>query len=179
MVGRGLRPHNDKADCQIHDHAGCRAQHGDVTDDDLVSLDEGVRRKPNNGMGTKQCLACYAIMPATAQECDECDTPFPVPESKPLPDGEHTVLEEAAEAPPKASKEERDRMLRAIVCEAAMRGWKPGAVSHKYKALYGEWPGRIGDITKMVDAEKVRLAAVMPTAGAGIASFDALYEALR
>lgn len=180
MVGRGLRPDlpTGKMDCQVHDHAGCRSTHGDITDDEDVDLADGVSVRAKVGMGTKTCMQCYAIMPSTAQVCDECNAPFPAPPPPELPEGEHVVLEEAAPAP-KASPEERQRMLRAIVAEAAIRGWKPGAVSHKYKALYGEWPSRIGEITRMVDDERTRLASVMPPAGAKLADFDALYEALR
>jgi DNA repair protein RadD len=178
MVGRGLRPYDGKADCQVHDHAGCRAQHGDITDDEDVSLDAGVRRRASEGMGTKQCLNCYAIMPATAQVCDECQTPFPAPAPRAMPDGEHVVLEEATAEKPRATAEQKSRTLRHLVVQAAMRGWKPGAVSHKYKALYGEWPGRIGEVAKLVEAERERLACLTPEAGSGLGGLDALYEAL-
>lgn len=146
MIGRGLRSHPGKQDCQIHDHAGCRLQHGEVEDGEELTL-AGMKRRPVSAAPpVRQCLSCYAVVPAACKACPECGEEFPVREATP-PEGVHAVLEEAS---PVTLAAQRARYLHQLIAIAVKRGWKPGAVSHKFKEKFGTWPGRIGEVEAMM-----------------------------
>ncbi len=66
MIGRGMRPADDKQDLLILDHAGAIYQHGfpdeevDWTlDGDLRKPKEGTKSKPRDLIVCKKCFCCY------------------------------------------------------------------------------------------------------------------------
>lgn len=184
MVGRGLRPDDGKADCQIHDHAGCRLLHGDITDDEDVTLTAGVRRVVATGPGVRQCLACYAIMPAGAVVCAECGTVFPAtPARAAIPDGVHAVLAEATAPAPVATAATKSAVLRSLVVQAVAHGWKPEAVSVRYKAKFGEYPGTRGHVYDLYATERGAQAAAMAAISnldraPSLADLDSIYQSM-
>jgi DNA repair protein RadD len=72
QAGRILRPWNDQA-AIILDHAGCALEHGLPQDDREFSL-EGVRKRARARADppTRECPACFAVLPAATRTCPSC-----------------------------------------------------------------------------------------------------------
>ncbi len=74
MAGRILRPwHGQRA--VILDHSGCTLDHGFVTQDREFSLEARAKKRGISAAPAKTCSACWAVLPATASEC-ECGHKF-------------------------------------------------------------------------------------------------------
>lgn len=81
MLGRGMRPHDDKADCLVLDYAGNIERHGCVDDPNInlgKVMDED--REPGEPI-VKTCPECEAIVHARLLEC-ACGHEFPPPKPK-------------------------------------------------------------------------------------------------
>lgn len=82
MLGRGMRPHDAKADCLVLDYAGNIDRHGCVDDPNInlgKVMDED--REPGEPV-TKTCPECESIVHAKILECSECGHAFPPPKPK-------------------------------------------------------------------------------------------------
>jgi DNA repair protein RadD len=77
IVGRGMRPAENKTDCLVLDYGGNIARHGPVDEIKIRPKSKGGGEAP-----TKTCANCAAEQPAGARVCSECDTEFPEPEKK-------------------------------------------------------------------------------------------------
>ncbi len=80
-VGRGLRQHESKLNCQILDFGGNIARHGSLDDpaygrSSSASSAREAMAADNNGRG-KPCLACGIDVPSRSVECPECGFIFP------------------------------------------------------------------------------------------------------
>lgn len=168
-VGRGLRPHDGKADCQIHDHAGCYDRHGHVEQDEDLTLSDGVRPKPVVA-ALRQCLQCYAILPGAPAVCEVCGYVFPV---KPVPEPltvDVELVEVTAPAPLDLSAvtvtaEDAEtysdpvKYYRHVLAIAAERDYKPGWVFHRCKHRFADWSKPFHVVARELDQRK-RLLAV-------------------
>lgn len=78
MVGRGLRQHPDKQDCQILDFGGNIERHGPI---DQIK----VKEKPGEGgpAPAKECPECNSVVAAGYAVCPDCGYEFPPPERNP------------------------------------------------------------------------------------------------
>ena len=78
MIGRGLRPHEDKEKLIILDHVNMWQTHG-LPDDEYEWTLSG-RKKPAKKTETqvKQCEKCYYVYPASLSKCPECSYEKPV-----------------------------------------------------------------------------------------------------
>ena len=78
MVGRGLRLHPDKQDCQILDFGGNIERHGPI---DQIK----VKEKPGEGgpAPAKECPECNSVVAAGYAVCPDCGYEFPPPERNP------------------------------------------------------------------------------------------------
>lgn len=78
MLGRGMRPHENKQNCLVMDFAGNIQKHGLI---DQISI-----KNKQKGMGGaapfKICPACQSCLHTSKKECPECKYNFPPPESK-------------------------------------------------------------------------------------------------
>lgn len=80
MLGRGMRPHDDKSDCLVLDYAGNIERHGCV-DDPSINLGRiSEDREPGEPV-VKTCPECEAIVHAKLLVC-ACGHEFPPPKPK-------------------------------------------------------------------------------------------------
>jgi DNA repair protein RadD len=77
MVGRGFRPHPQKADCLVLDFGGNVLRHGPV---DAIRLAD--RSGAPGEAPAKQCPQCDALIHAAYATCPECGHQFPPREIK-------------------------------------------------------------------------------------------------
>ena len=77
MVGRGLRLHEGKRDCEVLDFGGNVKRHGPI---DAMKINS---RKPGSGEApAKECPECNEIVPISYSNCSACGYAFPEPEPK-------------------------------------------------------------------------------------------------
>lgn len=137
MVGRGLRPATGKADCIVIDLHGVSHVHGKPEDDRSYSLDgKGIRGASDMEVdGQGSCRVCGApIEPGEA--CGECGT-----EPKQLTAPKVAGVELVKYAAKRAEDDDRRAAtLARWIREARARGYKPGFVRAKYRAVYGAPP---------------------------------------
>jgi hypothetical protein len=145
MLGRGLRPADDKADCLVLDHSGAVRSHGFAHDERLWTL-EGEHaleeRKKSRGepgaSGPLTCPECACVF-AGARQCPECGYYF-------APRGieVRTLDGELVEIGVHLDKAGQDRL--AFFAEmrgyAIERRYKPGWAAYQFKEHFGEWPPR-------------------------------------
>jgi DNA repair protein RadD len=81
MLGRGMRPHDDKADCLVLDYAGNIERHGCV-DDPNINLGKVVEDREPGEPVVKTCPECESIVHAKILECPQCGHAFPPPKPK-------------------------------------------------------------------------------------------------
>lgn len=75
VIGRGLRLHEGKKDCLILDYGEVIKNCGPI-DDPLINTSP-IGRRQKLEVNIKLCQECYAINKKTAQECSDCNKPFP------------------------------------------------------------------------------------------------------
>jgi DNA repair protein RadD len=80
MLGRGMRPHDDKADCLVLDYAGNIERHGCV-DDPNINLGKVVEDREPGEPVVKTCPECESIVHARLLICP-CGFEFPPPKPK-------------------------------------------------------------------------------------------------
>lgn len=134
MVGRALRPAAGKRDALLIDLRGVSHEHGRPEDDRLYSLDgRGIRRKDD----VVYCPVC-ATQREPGEPCASCGWQ---PAGDPLkPDtvtGDPLVKFAAKRAEP---DDKRAATLARWMRDASARGYKPGWVYAKYRAVYGAQP---------------------------------------
>lgn len=80
MVGRALRPFPGKDRAMILDHSGLVFQHGlpDMERDWSFAGVERGKGKKKQEVPIRQCMKCYAVMPAAVKVCSECGHAFDV-----------------------------------------------------------------------------------------------------
>lgn len=138
MVGRGLRPAPGKRDCLVIDLHGVSHVHGQPEDDRTYSLEgKGIRCGDDaaevDGQGS--CRVCGApVEPGDA--CSECGT-----EPRQLEAPKVAGVELVRYAQKRAEDDsQRAATLARWIREARARGYKPGFVRAKYRAVYGTAP---------------------------------------
>lgn len=181
-VGRGLRPLFGKTDCQIHDHAGCRNLHGEIDAVEKLTLD-GVEARPSNGPSLRQCLACYAVVPSGTVACPECGVEFPKPKPADVESIDAELVETDGQPINRNGQELTPVERRAffqLIYMAARRGWKPGAVSFRFKERFGRWPAPAAEVARHVAAALATMGIAKAANDAGrvatIEELDAAFE---
>lgn len=137
MVGRVLRTSPGKPDAVILDLHGTSHVHGHPEDDRQFSLDgRGIRRGDEAPVDQAYCRVCGAPLEAGAP-CSECGT---APR-----EGGQTVTGEVLvpyASKRKESAEDRAKTYARWLSVAREKGYAKGWLGAKWKAVYGEWPGR-------------------------------------
>jgi len=150
MVGRLMRPDEDKRFAYLFDHASWSENHGFVNEPQVYSLhgrEKRLRKGGERGAPIKQCPECHALMPIQDKVCSECYYEYP---ERILESTDEELVELNPKTQPrirKAPLAERqgnfDRWCRKCV-EAAH---KPKWPRVQYQRVYGEWPTRNCGIT--------------------------------
>ena len=133
QVGRGLRTAAGKDALCIFDHAGHQVGHGYPDDVRTWTLD-GLDHKPRGKQRqpVRQCMKCYATVPAAQRSCKWCGTVFEIkPREVELKDGELQELDLQAMERLFGAKARRVEQGRAHGYEdlkriERQRGYKPG-----------------------------------------------------
>ncbi|MDD1520016.1 MULTISPECIES: DEAD/DEAH box helicase family protein [Bradyrhizobium] len=151
MIGRGLRPAPDKANCIVLDHAGLTYQLGLAEDFIEWTLDPDLHAEnPTHaarggdypgGPKIAECPQCGAAR-VGGMACLSCGyLPARLPREVAVADGNLGLVDAGRKARPSLD----DPRIRAewhgmFATIAAERGAKPGWVAHLYHTRFGEWP---------------------------------------
>lgn len=148
MVGRGLRCATGKTECVLLDFSGnvrrFANDFADVYFNGIGSLDAGekldkeVRKEPKE---PKTCIAC-GFTPC-GKRCVRCGH-----ESKRVSEIEHGEGEAVEFDPLRNGKgekygESRSEVFAMLATIAKHNDFKKGWAAHKYKAIFGTWPGSL------------------------------------
>ena len=135
MAGRILRPHNGMTPLVL-DHGGNVDRHGLPHEDREWSLSS----KPKKGgvVPTKCCPTCFGFVAAGAKVCPLCGHVFETP-----PDDESKKTEPVPVdlvLRTMTGDDAKLRFFRKLHKTCRERGWKYGAVIHRYAEKFGESP---------------------------------------
>jgi DNA repair protein RadD len=149
-AGRGMRPWcpcgcDRPSECQrrvrpiIVDHGKNVDEHGMPHEDRDWSLDKKVKRPGSPPQ--KACPACFAFIPSALMQCSHCGYEFPVPQpAEPEP---REVLDKVELTLRTLSGDDAQlAFFRKVTRTARERGWKPGAVNHRFQERFGKLPPR-------------------------------------
>lgn len=144
MVGRALRPAENKKDTLIIDHSGCVYEHGfpeDVPDWQLTVSKIKEREKKKIEPIEKQpftCVECDTVYKPTKEqpECPNCSF---VPTKK-----EQAILIQQGrliELPKmKVKTDDKQKFYAELLYYAKQKGFKEGWASHTFKRKFGHFP---------------------------------------
>lgn len=137
IVGRGLRAHEGKTDCQVVDLRG--SVHTWLPVDFPVehTLKGITRKKSVSSLALASCPQCGAIF-ERVPTCPRCGTWATVP--KPPAKIKARPLASLSPEAVVATWAQKRKAFDALVVEAKENGFKPGWVGYRFKELYGEWP---------------------------------------
>lgn len=146
MVGRVLRPHDDKERALLLDHAGVVRRLGWPTEEMDYELDDGKPKEPKaNERLPKVCPSCSCVYKASLRKCPVCSfEPVAVPKSQETEDGELVQLSKKAT---QFSMEDKQAIYSALLGWARSKGMKDGAAYHKFKSMVGHYPANTLDKT--------------------------------
>lgn len=143
MLGRGLRPADDKTDCLVLDHAGNVHRHGFATDERLWTLDGEhalvpAERQAHERVEAKllTCPDCSCMFTGS-RTCPNCGYYF-APKGKEV----ETLDGELVEIGATLNPGQQDRLaffgeLRGLARE---RNYKPAWAAHKFREKHGDFP---------------------------------------
>ncbi len=137
IVGRVLRPHEDKPHAIVVDLTGATLVHGLPTEDREYSLDgEGIRRVSEAPL--RNCPQCGATVLAANRTCPECGFTITVEQQYAVKIFDIELREVyAGEATPVPAKDKEYDRLRAVGRE---KEWSLFYVQKQYHTLFGERP---------------------------------------
>jgi DNA repair protein RadD len=136
MAGRILRPWHG-VDPIILDHGGNVDRHGLPHEDREWSLSD----KPKRGGAapSKACPACFVYIAAALMVCPFCGHEFPIA-APPEPEERETLGHVELALRTLSGPDAELAYFRALTKKARERGWKPGAVYHKFVEKWGHEP---------------------------------------
>lgn len=158
MAGRVLRPFPGKERALILDHSGTVLRLGFPTDDLPLVLDDGTanksgarkqeERKPSK---PKACPACKYVRPAGVHQCPACGFEPKRQSDVEVVNGELRKLDRkpGSRRQPTASSTFYSQLLQV----ARNKGYSPGWVAHKYRAMFGVWPRGMRDVPAAPSSE--------------------------
>lgn len=142
-AGRGLRPWNDVTPI-ILDHGGNVDRHRLPHVDRVWSLESKPKTDRDN---SKVCKGCYAYIPGGTKVCPHCGYEAPpedLPEDRPFEQQPIPIdlAIRTLEADAIAEGDKKLRFFRSVHRTARERGWKYGAVIHRFFDRFQEDPPR-------------------------------------
>lgn len=144
MVGRVLRPSPGKERALILDHAGCTFAHGLPDFDRDYSLTADEKKKPVDPTAAPPittCRECYAVFATGPTECPACGASLDRVRSGPeliVVDGRAVPFAELRAR----TNELQAVRLRDLLWDSHVRGWKPQAVTLRFKEEFGSFPSK-------------------------------------
>jgi DNA repair protein RadD len=150
MIGRGLRPTEDKTDVVVLDHSGAVFLHGFVEDHVQWLLDPDKRsasaahtkRLASHSSRLLECTQCGAVR-VGGEPCFHCGfLPQRPPRAVDIVDGELGLVDQQVRRAKANTYDsaERERWHAMLMHVAMERGYKPGWAAHKHKEKFGTWP---------------------------------------
>jgi len=148
MIGRIMRPDDDKRFAFLFDHADWTRTHGFVNEPETYSL-QGREKRPRKGDGgapVRECPECEALCHISTPICSDCGYEFPKRE---LQYTDEDFVELTAgninNGRPRAHaipiKERQDNFNKwCLRCQE--EGYQPNWARMQYQRVYGEWPSR-------------------------------------
>lgn len=126
QIGRCMRPYAGKSSAIILDHAGNSLKHGLPTDEREWSLEEGIKASGQRRSASHRiCEQCFAVSPARAVACIECQQSFPV-QAREIHQVEGTLTELPADAQRRVARLDQGqrRTLDDLIALGHQRGYK-------------------------------------------------------
>ena len=136
MAGRTLRPWEGVTSLVL-DHGGNVDRHGLPHEDREWSLTEKARVKKE--AASRACPECFAYIPVSAKACPYCNAQMPAPKAKPkkeTQDLSHVDLQVRT----LRGEDARYVSFMSLYRTAKAKGWKYGAIIHRYRERWGEVP---------------------------------------
>lgn len=143
MAGRVLRPADGKTRALMLDHSGTAKRLGFPTDDLPLELDDG---KPRTGSAEKEkeealpkeCPTCHYLKPPKVLKCPACG--FKPERQNDIEVAAGTLSKLQRKKAAEAQFGSKQAVFSMLVAYAQKKGWSRGAVSHKYRDIFGVWP---------------------------------------
>lgn len=155
MVGRVLRPAPGKAHALLLDHSGSVERIGHPFDDLPLELCDGSPnksgRQERDKPEPKPCPSCKFIKPASAHECPKCGFKPERQNDVQTVDGELRKLDRKTKKP--ATPDRKQHVYSQLLGVARNKGYSPGWVAHKYRAMFDVWPRNMRDVPATPTAE--------------------------
>jgi DNA repair protein RadD len=158
MVGRILRPSENKRNAIVLDHAGAVFRHGFVEDHVEWTLDpdkrsaspvHAARLNGSSGYQSRllECSQCSALRIA-GNPCPHCGfMPKRPPEAVVFAEGNLGLVDRNGRvALNRSDPAEQHRWHGMLTSIASERGYKPGWAGYKFKEKFGLWPPRISPV---------------------------------
>lgn len=159
IIGRALRPAEDKDHALILDHSDTHLRLGLVTDLGRDALDDG---KPGAGESKpryeksvlpKECQSCGCLVPVGTKACPSCGAVMKRASSVEQLEGELVELGSRQKSRKSGKTSARDRLLEMgkdhifaqIESIRLKRGRSPGWTAHLYRDITGVWPRGVSD----------------------------------
>lgn len=155
MVGRVLRPAPGKTHALLLDHSGSVERIGHPFDDLPLEVCDGSpnksgrqeREKPE----PKPCPSCKFVKPAGIRKCPKCSFEPERQNDIEVIDGELERFDRKAKKP--AAPDRKQHVYSQLLQVARNKGYSPGWVAHKYKAMFDVWPRNMRDVPATPTAE--------------------------
>ena len=143
MVGRIMRPDDEKKFAFVLDHANCTRTHGFVNEPQKYSL-KGREERPRRGGAEapfKECKECHSLCPIGAERCEACGFLFPRREIS-YTDEELIELrpENIGPRPEKVPNNKRQEAFKEFAVRCVELGHKPNWARVRYNQRFGHWP---------------------------------------
>lgn len=146
-IGRVLRLFPGKEKAMVIDHGTNFERLGWPDEYEFLELDSGKHAEQKNKKKErpvrlpKACPSCTFIKPAGVQKCAACGF---IPEFIQDVEVEKGELEKLKRKNNRVyTKEEKQSFLNQLNQYGADRGWKLGAISHRYREKFGVWPNKM------------------------------------
>lgn len=148
MVGRVLRPAPGKTHALLLDHSGSVERIGHPFDDLPLGLCDGNSNKSGKQERTKPepkpCPSCKFVKPAGAHECPKCGFAPLRQNDIEVRDGQLQRMSRKTKQPITADR--KQHVYSQLLQVARNKGYSPGWVSHKYRAMFDVWPRKMRDV---------------------------------
>lgn len=144
MIGRVMRPDDDKRFAYLLDHANWTRTHGFVTDPTDHSL-EGREKRPRKGESecpSKDCPKCGSMHPLTTRICEECGYEFPARETVFTDEDLIELNGQDFKSVSDTPLEIRQKAFNQYAARCADEKRNPKQAEFLYFKEFGEWPTR-------------------------------------
>ena len=148
MVGRVLRPAPGKTHALLLDHSGSVERIGHPFDDLPLELCDGSPNKAGKQQREKPepkpCPSCKFVKPAGTRKCPKCSFEPERQNDIEVRDGELQRFDRKTKKP--ATPDRKQHVYSQLLQVARNKGYSPGWVAHKYRAMFAVWPRGMRDV---------------------------------